>query len=191
MSPAATGRTIEEKRLRNDQNQHMIQRQIPVAIVSLVIAIASGSSSQAQVEGFVTDDGFVAFRFEGEYVGLATFDVKSQGSFLVPIPPGDLTASPEPFHFLLANNPRNVAFGATHSFSDLPSFSGEWVTGIGYMGPPEHCLDRLVSNDLHGSFSWPAIFHTVIQFPCPVPEPSSSALLLIATLAVGQVRQRR
>lgn len=91
--------------------------------MSLVVFSASGSASQI-LSGYLNDDGEIVVVSLYENQG---FLLDSSTENLVPLPPGDLTADPDPYTLLLHNDERNVTWGNPGTDTHL---EGSFNTGV-------------------------------------------------------------
>lgn len=136
------------------------------------------------VLGLVSADKEIQIYFAQE-TGLQSFDLTSAAGNLIPIPPGDTTASATPFDLLLANSTTQVSFTPTPgTVTTLPA--GVWSTGVGYDGD----LSTLQS-DLGVMFSDSVGFVAIPVAAEFVPEPGGSMLSVLAALMLLPFRPRK
>ena len=133
--------------------------------------ILSSTIAQARVmTGYVNSDQHVVVSSDFAVFGL---DLISEGGYLVPIPPGDVTAPADPFQFLLTNSPNHIAYS---SFGRSVLLDNE-VLSAKY-APPEGVL---ATDDLTGTCA--AGFQPCTITISDVPEPPTSLLFLFSALA--------
>ena len=187
---------------------------VVVATLCAAVALCESSFAQSDSSGDFRDDvrgsiedGKVALRFE-EAIMVSGLNLKSEGDFFVPIPPGTTTAPAAPFAFLLANNPNNVSYAAIPGL--LVEISGTWVSEVEYTGPldgvGQDLSAALALNNFGGGLSFP----TEPQPPTPpmpdlppvqvcfapnfqscVPEPSAFPMAALGVVGLLSIRGRR
>lgn len=141
-------------------------------------------------EASLSPEGTLQFtNITNQDIPLWQFELTSSLGQLVPMPPGDLRATPDPFTFLLANSPEKVTYGNLRVHHTVKA--GEtWTTGIVYpLAAATDAGDQLVA-------TYQNIDQTLsIQGICGItaatcPEPGGN-LLVILGLSGCYLRHRR
>ena len=155
-----------------------------VVFTGLIMSSVLDLSAQAAVIGSVRDGKIIIF---GEGEVLEGMRIASLGEYLVPIPPGDLTADADPFMFLLANDTDKVVFA---SLGSTVTLDGVLVTEVGYSAPAGTDITMDLADSVWGnSFLSPEPFP--IDFVLRIPEPASGLLALIGALGLLGLRRQR
>ncbi len=156
-----------------------------VLFTGLTIPLVFDHSAHAAVIGSVNDEGKIIVMGEGEL--LEGMRIESLGEYLIPIPPGDLTADADPFMFLLANNTHKVVFA---SLGSLVKLGGVLVTTVGYSAPAGTDITIDLADSVWGNSSLSTEPVPIVFILGPaIPEPASGLLALIGVLGLLGFRQ--
>jgi hypothetical protein len=163
-----------------------------LAICGLILAVNVAS---AQISGRVGDDGFIIVNATPA-VNASGLDLNSPGGYLIPVPPGDLTAPAAPFAFMLANNNKQVTFG---NLGTSVAIDGDLVTPVGYDSAGNNAdggTDITASLGISGSavgmpFSVAAAGGGPVDPGPTTPEPATGLLAIFGALGLLGFRRRR
>ena len=146
-----------------------------VLFTGLIMSSVLDLSAHAAVIGSVRNGRIILMGEGEEAVGL---DIASLGGYLIPIPIalGETDASPDPFMFLLKNEPDQVVLG---TFGTPVKLDGALVTSIGYAPPPGTDIAADLVNSAYGEPL--AVVPTPIVF---IPEPAAALLAFVGVLGL-------
>ena len=147
--------------------------------ISLALAFATGAFAAETLS--LNDDGMIVFSADTA-ISASGLNIESVSGALVPIPPGDLTASAAPFSFLLANNANQVTYG---NLGSAVAIDGDLVTAVGYSGDTAN-----FALDVSGAWGDGATQVSAVVAPA-VPEPASGILVGLGSLGLLGFRRRR
>jgi hypothetical protein len=152
-------------------------------LLSACVLLVSFTAATAQITGSIDEDGFIVISGNGE--SLVGVDFISEGGFLIPIPPGDLTAPADPFQFLLANSPTQVTFGNLSPASDVV-VDGDLVLSVGYDALGQDLRAEWGSRAADIPTGFPVVLRSTV-----LPEPSGASLAVLSCIPLLLVRRRR
>ena len=152
-------------------------------LLSTCVLFGSFAEVTAQITGSINEDGFIIISGNGE--SLVGVDFISEGGFLIPVPPGDLTAPADPFQFLLANSPTQVTFGNLSPASDVV-VDGDLVLPVGYDALGQDLMAEWGSREADVPTAFPVVLRSTV-----LPEPSGGSLAFLACISLALGRRRR
>ena len=160
---------------------------IAVLFIGLLISSVFDLSAHAAVIGSVNKEGKIVLKGDGEE--LDGYALDSDGDYLIPIPPGDVTADADPFMVLLKNDTDQVVFASVRSPVTL---DGILETEVGYSAPPGTDFKIDLAESVWGNASLSPEPIPIEWVPISeIPEPASGLLALVGALSLVGLRRHR
>ncbi len=161
-------------------------RRLNFSLCLLLFSFAFAGQTLAE-DAYVADDGEIVIRyFEPTFVNNIRFD--SVGEYLVPVPPGDNTASLPNWPINLSNTPRSISFLNVPLTG--PTLEGIVPTGVFY-DPPAGVFDLQVWASFTSDIGTRSPTLVCSDGPCPIPEPASALMLFAGMGFLSLLRRRR
>ena len=153
----------------------------------IAAAFATFASAAFGETGYVNDAGELVILYD-EPTPVLTLLVRSEGGYIVPLPPGDTTADPSPWDITFRNDALEVQL--VNIATEAPVLDGIFETGIFYTPPPD-VLDLYVLAGRRSGQELRSPTLICVGAPCPVPEPASSLLFVLGAGCFLSLRVRR
>ncbi len=161
-------------------------RRLSITLCLLLFSSVCTAQTRAE-DAYVADDGEIVIRyFEPTFVNNIT--VISPGEYLIPVPPGDNTATIPNWTFNMNNTPGVITFFDPPLTG--PTLEGILPTGIFY-DPPQGVFDLEVIASFTSDIGTRSPTLVCSDGPCPIPEPASALMLFAGMGFLSLLRRRR